>query len=266
MTILDTIIAEKRKEVQQLRGQSFKKLSYEPIDKTFAQQIRSQQTMGIIAEIKRASPSKGMIHADVHPADQAKMYAKHGANAISVLTDTPFFKGTFNDLQDVRQAVHIPILCKDFIIDEIQIDQAEAAGANIILLIAAALSKSELNHLYEYATKRNLEVICEVNNETEMQDVLSIGATLIGINNRDLKTFEVDLQTTNRLAHMINHEDVILIGESGIATPSDVVTLADAGAEVVLVGETFMRASNIEETMTSFQVPLPNHSRQSSCM
>lgn len=265
MTILDTIIAEKRKEVQRLRGQSFERTNYKPLEKTFTQQIKNQQTMGIIAEIKRASPSKGMINADVHPAEQAKMYANYGANAISVLTDTPFFKGTFDDLQAVRQAVNIPILCKDFIIDDIQIDQAEAAGANIILLIAAALSKSELSHLYEYARKRNLEVICEVNNETEMQDVLSIGATLIGINNRDLKTFEVDLQTTNRLAHMVHREDVILIGESGIATPSDVVTLADAGAEAILVGETLMRSKDIHKTMSSFQVELPNHPRQSSC-
>src|SRR5690625_5782692 len=105
MTILDKIIAEKRKEVANLQGQTFERTAYQPLEKTFAQQIKNQQTMGIIAEIKRASPSKGMINADVHPAEQAKMYANYGANAISVLTDTPFFKGTFDDLQAVRQEI-----------------------------------------------------------------------------------------------------------------------------------------------------------------
>lgn len=258
MTILDQIITEKRKEVTTLQGQSFERTSYRPLTKTFTQQIKEQQTMGIIAEIKRASPSKGLINPNVNPVQQAIMYAENGANAISVLTDAPFFKGSFEDLRAVRQAVNLPILCKDFIIDQVQIDQAEAAGANIILLIAAALTNEELTHLYNYATARNLEVICEVNNEIEMSDVLNLGATLIGVNNRDLKTFQVDLQTTKRLAHLINREDVILIGESGIGNQEDVVTLANAGAEVILVGETLMRAKDIGATMRSFQVEMPS--------
>lgn len=264
MTILDKIIAEKRKEVQLLRGQSFERIHYQPLEKTFAQQIKQQHTMGIIAEIKRASPSKGMINAHVNPAEQAALYEKHGANAISVLTDEPFFKGTIDDLRAVRQAVRLPILCKDFIIDEVQIDQAEAAGANIILLIAAALTKDELQRLYDYASALHLEVICEVNNEDEMKNVLAIGATLIGVNNRDLKTFDVDLQTTERLAHLVDREDVILIGESGIANQADVATLANTGAEVILVGETLMRADEIDKTMESFQIELPKKPRHSS--
>lgn len=264
MTILDKIIAEKRKEVANLQGQTFERTAYQPLEKTFAQQIKEQQTMGIIAEIKRASPSKGMINADVDPVKQAKFYEEHGANAISVLTDAPFFKGSIDDLRAVREAVQIPILCKEFIIDTVQIDQAEAAGANIILLIAAALDENEIQHLYHYAKSLNLEVICEVNNEAEMKTVLHLGATLIGINNRDLKTFEVDLQTTSRLGHLVTNEDVILIGESGVSIKEDVKELAEAGAEVILVGETLMRADDVGATMKSFQVPLPNHPRYTS--
>lgn len=257
MTILDDIIKEKRKEVLRLKNKTFAQTPIKPIKKTFTEQIKHKQTMGIIAEIKRASPSKGMINADVDPVEQAKFYEANGANAISILTDAPFFKGSMNDLKAVREAVDLPILCKDFIIDTIQIDQAKAAGANIILLIAAALSKQELVHLYEYATSQNLEVICEVNNETEMETVLKTGAILIGVNNRNLKTFDVDLQNTARLAHLVENEDVILIGESGISTREDVEELANAGAEAILVGETLMRADDVPQTLTSFQVQLP---------
>ena len=261
MTILDKIIIEKRKEVANLQGKTFESTSHSPLDKTFADQISEQKTMGIIAEIKCASPSRGMINADVDPVKQAKFYEEHGANAISVLTDAPFFKGSMDDLRAVREAVQIPILCKDFIIHPIQIDQAKAAGANIILLIAAALNENELQELFQYAKSLNLEVICEVNDETEMKSVLDLGATLIGINNRDLKTFDVDLQTTSRLAHLITNEDVILIGESGISTKADVDEIAEAGAEAILVGETLMRANDVGATLKSFQIPLPNHPR-----
>jgi len=257
MTILDRIIAEKRKEEEQLKKEVFTQGPTKSNIKTFTEQIRSKQTMGIIAEIKRASPSKGMINANVDPVKQATFYEENGANAISILTDAPFFKGSMDDLKAVRKAVNLPILCKDFIIDPIQIDQAKSAGANIILLIAAELSEQELIHLYEYATSENLEVICEVNNEAEMETVLKTGATLIGVNNRDLKTFDVDLQNTARLAHLVDNEDVILIGESGISTKQNVEELANAGAEAILVGETLMRADNVPQTLTSFQVPLP---------
>src|SRR5690625_1731657 len=180
MTILDKIIAEKRKEVASLQGKTFERTAYQPLEKTFAQQIKERKTMGIIAEIKRASPSKGMINADVDPVKQATFYEEHGANAISVLTDAPFFKGSIDDLRAVREAVQIPILCKDFIIDTVQIDQAKAAGANIILLIAAALNENELQELFQYAKSLNLELICEVNDETEMKSVLDFGVILMG--------------------------------------------------------------------------------------
>lgn len=259
MTILDKIIAEKRREVEALKRE---KQAESPtnhvkqIQSTFRDSVMQKSTMSIIAEIKRASPSKGMINAEVDPVRQAKLYAENGAGAISVLTDTPFFKGTMDDLRAVREVVDVPILCKDFMIDQIQIDRAKEAGANIILLIAAALDDSEMNHLYQYAKERNLEILCEVHDEIEMERVLKLGANLIGVNNRNLKTFEVDLATTGRLAKLVTDPEVILVSESGIVTTNDVGFVAEAGARAILVGETFMRSEDLGNTMQSFQVPI----------
>lgn len=161
MTILDDIIAEKEKEVIHLKKDTitYKAPAYD--GPTFREQITNRNTMGMIAEIKRASPSKGMIHSNVDPKAQAIAYEKNGANAISVLTDGPFFKGSMADLTAVREAVQLPILCKDFMIDTIQIDHAKQAGANIILLIAAALSDTVLKELYDHAVQAGLEVLVE---------------------------------------------------------------------------------------------------------
>lgn len=256
MTILDEIIIEKKKEVEQLLNQTFDQVAIDKKVKPFQQIVKDKSTMSVIAEIKRASPSKGMINQNVDPIKQAKIYAENGASAISVLTDTPFFKGSLDDLRAVREIVDIPILCKDFIIDTIQIDRAKAAGANIILLIAAALNESDLKNLYEYALKHDLEVLCEVHNEEEMERILNLSAKIIGINNRDLKTFHVDLDTTARLASMVTDPETILISESGIQTKEDVETVAKAGAKSILVGETLMRANNVAETIHHLQIPL----------
>lgn len=259
MTILDKIIAEKRKEVAILKeGNTFEDVAprREISVPSFYETARNSETMNIIAEIKRASPSKGMINADVDPIQQAQIYAENGVRAISVLTDTPFFKGTMDDLRAVREVVDVPILCKDFIIDEVQIERAKRAGANIILLIAAALTKEEFERLYDYAVERDLEVLCEVNNESEMEQMLDFGAKIIGINNRDLKTFNVDLNTTARLAEFVTDPEIVLVSESGLATPEDVEVVRDAGARAILVGETFMRADDVQSAIRSFQVPL----------
>lgn len=253
-TILDKILVEKEKEVKKLIGQTFKQTAVRKPKKTFKQIIEEQNKMGVIAEIKRASPSKGTINADVDPVQQAITYATNGASAISVLTDYPFFKGSIDDLKTVREVVDIPILCKDFIIDKVQIDRAKAAGANIILLIAAALDDTKLKELYEYAKEQQLEVLCEVHDEEEMERVLTLKPEIVGINNRNLKTFEVDLGTTARLAEMVD-SNTILISESGIQSIEDVETVAKAGARAILVGETLMRAQNVKDTLTDFQVP-----------
>lgn len=257
MTILDKIITEKRKEVAVLKEKEFP-INPELVKKVipFSERIKKQNKLGIISEIKRASPSKGAINTDVDPIKQAILYEKLGASAISILTDKPFFQGSMDDLRAVRNAVDVPILCKDFMIDKIQIDEAKAAGANMILLIAAALDDETMKSLYNYSLENNLEVLCEVHNESEMERVLSLGATIVGINNRDLKTFTVDLKTTERLANMVTDPDTILISESGIQSAQDAEEVKNHGAHAILVGETLMKANDLSETFQSLQVSL----------
>ena len=259
MTILHKIIAEKKKEVAEMKASY--RLQQEPVSPRrkgmkFSDIVRSQDRMSIIAEIKRASPSKGMINDQVDPVVQAKTYAESGVAAISVLTDYPFFKGSMEDLRAVRDVVELPILNKDFIIDPIQIKRAAQAGADMILLIAAALDKVQMEELFAYASECELEVLCEVHNEEEMERALQLDAALIGINNRDLKTFEVDLATTARLANLVKDSKKILISESGIETRAHVEFVRDAGARAILVGETFMRTKQLQQTIRDFQVSL----------
>lgn len=257
MTILDKIIIEKEKEVAALKSQKIDlSLTSDKRVPTFREQISESAKMNIISEIKRSSPSKGPIQMEVDPVAQAKKYESLGAAAISVLTDQPFFNGSMDDLRAVREAVDLPILCKDFMIDKIQIDQAKAAGANIILLIVAALDHEKLTSLYAYANGLDLEVLVEVHNEDEMERALNLDAKIIGINNRDLKTFEVDLETTEALASMVMDPETILVSESGIRTRADVVEVENAGASVILVGETFMRSDDLPATFADLRVPL----------
>lgn len=255
-TILDKIIAEKRNEVLRLKKESTQ-LSFEVSKKpSLFEKLKNSKNLQIISEIKRSSPSKGIINSSVNPANQASQYAKAGAACISVLTDQPFFNGSFNDLKDVTQIVEIPVLCKDFIIDEVQIDFAKAHGASVILLIVAALSKAELSKLYQYATNQGLEILVEVHDEEELKVALEIDAKLIGINNRNLKTFEVDLRHTEKVAKLFPfHENRVLISESGIKDSNDAKFVAEFGASAVLVGETLMRSGDIEGTLHSLQVP-----------
>lgn len=258
MTILDTILTEKRKEVSALKGQHFAAVPGKTVP-SFKETVLKASKMPIIAEIKRASPSKGAIDMAVDPATQAKIYESAGASAISVLTDKAFFQGSMEDLQAVREAVDLPILCKDFIIDAVQLQRAKAAGAQVALLIAAALSDEQLRDLYEEAGALELEVVCEVHNEQELERVLELKPAIVGINNRDLKTFQVDLMTTNKLASISleANPDTIIVSESGIKQRSDVVRVQEAGANAVLIGETLMRSSNLPATFKELQVAFP---------
>ncbi|WP_442594069.1 indole-3-glycerol phosphate synthase TrpC [Neobacillus sp. D3-1R] len=253
-TILDRIIAEKRKEVQDL--QEFAQL---PISSnkeySFIRYLEKANHLGVIAEFKRASPSKGNINIRIEPDKQAKLYEKNGAAAISVLTDSTFFKGSFQDLKAVRDAVDLPILCKDFIIDPIQIEMAKNHGANIILLIAAALSHSDLEKLYQYAKLQNLEVLVEVHDEEDVEKALRVNPRLLGINNRNLKTFEVDLEVTERLLPIIQPTGAFVISESGIFSREDAQRVRDAGAKGILVGEALMRSSNLSLSLKDLMVP-----------
>lgn len=246
-SFLQRILNEKRNEVKALQQEDIPVTTRTPL--SLVQSLKEKAPVGIIAEIKRHSPSKGMLQENVDPVLQAKQYEQAGAAAISVLTDYPFFKGQFADLAAVRTAVNIPILCKDFIIDEVQIKKAKSVGADVILLIVAALSSAQLEQLHNTAIAEGLEVLVEVHDEEELERALAIGANIIGINNRNLSTFVVSLETTVELAKHPALADVMLISESGIVTGEDVLKVQKAGANGILVGETLMRSEDIAETM-----------------
>ncbi|MCA1054469.1 indole-3-glycerol phosphate synthase TrpC [Rossellomorea aquimaris] len=254
-TILQKIIDRKVDEIKELKQVGFHLFhqSTKPTRRLY-DTLKKADRLGVIAEIKRASPSKGDIKVEVDPVQQAKAYERAGAAAISVLTDTPFFKGRMEDLALVRKEVSIPILCKDFILDRVQIDRAKDAGADIILLIVAALDRQALQSLYQYAEEQGLEVLVEVHDESEMKTALELGAKIIGINNRNLKTFEVKLDVTERLARIVSDDEIVLISESGIGSPHDSERVSKAGAHGVLVGETLMRSEDAGETLASLRV------------
>ncbi len=256
-TILDKILKEKEREVLFLQQnyRSPDQLSSQSVP-SITESFRQSSTLNIIAEIKRASPSKGNIDLTIDPVKQAKRYEQLGAAAISVLTDEAFFKGSISDLQAVSKAVSLPILCKDFIIDPIQIERAKDHGATIILLIVAALSKEKLQYLYQYASERELDILVEVHDEEELAIALEIGAEIIGVNNRNLKTFEVDLAVTERLAANITNDKILMISESGLRTREEVNRVKKVGVEGILVGETLMRAPNLQAAFEEFNIPI----------
>lgn len=257
-TILDKIIAKKSETIEKLykRKEELKTIVQSNEKRSLLNKMKKAEALSIIAEFKRASPSKGDINVEKDPTEQAKMYELYGADAISVLTDTPFFKGSYEDLAKARNAVNLPILCKDFIVDKIQIDFAKAYGADLILLIAAALEDEKLHELYVHATKLGLEVLLEVHNEEELDRALKTDASLIGVNNRNLKTFEVTLDTTEKLAAKIKESGRFMVSESGIATFEDILKVTSCGANAVLVGETFMKATDLESKIKEMKVSL----------
>lgn len=255
MTILDKIIEKKKEELA-----SYNKAYSTDHIKPLPFNIQKNKHMSVIAEIKRASPSKGLINPDMDPVKQAKLYEQNGASAISVLTDESFFQGSFEDLKAVSKAVNIPVLCKDFMIHKKQIDRAANAGASIILLIVAALSDEQLTELNQHAKKLGLSVLTEVHNEEELQRALKAEADIIGVNNRNLKTFEVDLKVSEELGKIITAKGLPFISESGIFQASDAEAAARTGASAVLVGESLMKAADTGQLLRSLQVPLTSDS------
>lgn len=253
--ILNQIIQQKQKEVAILKEQNLVQVE-KTNRRSLIKKLQHADEIAIISEFKRASPSKGLINNLAMPAEQAKVYEKCGASAISVLTDSTFFQGSFEDLRAVREAVELPILCKDFIIDPLQIDLAINNGADIILLIVAALSEERLAALYQYAKNYDLDVLVEVHNEKEVEMALKIGAKLIGVNNRDLKTFQVSLAVTENLAERVREAGAYLISESGIHQQQDVERVRNAGANGILVGEALMKSNNIQQSFKDFRIPL----------
>src|SRR5205085_8153195 len=201
---------------------------------------QSDEKLAIIAEVKKASPSAGVIAKSFEPVEIAKNYERAGANAISVLTDVKFFQGSLEHLRNVRGAVSLPLLRKDFIWDRVQLAESAANGADGILLIVAALTQDQLARLVKNTTEYRLDALVEVHTRDELQRALEAGAKIIGINNRNLTTFDVDLATTERLCREVP-DKIVLVSESGIRTAGDVARVKACGVDAVLVGEALMR-------------------------
>ncbi|MEN8139716.1 MAG: indole-3-glycerol phosphate synthase TrpC [Thermodesulfobacteriota bacterium] len=240
--ILDTIVAEKKLEVAALRRRGIVPPAGEEVDppRGFQHALTSYEGVALIAEAKKASPSKGVICPDFHPAEIAKRYAAEGAQCMSVLTDEKFFQGHLDYLSLVRRTVDLPVLRKEFIIDTIQIEEARAHGADAVLLIAAILSEAQLAEFLAASREYGMDSLVEVHDEEELAMALAVESPLIGINNRNLNTFEVSLETTFRLRRQVPAH-IPLVSESGIRTNDDIKAMAAARISAVLVGETLMR-------------------------
>ena len=255
--ILEKIVWEKDREVETARqrmplDQLKSKVAQLPAPRDFLAALRQAAVKpAVIAEVKKASPSKGVIREDFDPVAIAKAYAAGGASCLSVLTDKQFFQGGFEVLVDVRAAVDVPLLCKDFILTPYQLYQARAAGADAALLIAAILTDQDLSYLSKVAATLGLTVLVEVHDSEELERVLNLGGfPLIGINNRDLTSFDTDLATTETLTatfgDRLAEQGALLVSESGLFTRSDLDRVQRAGAGAVLVGEALMRQENVE--------------------
>lgn len=249
--ILRKILARKAEEIAERVGrlplaELRKRAQAAPAPRGFLPAIRRRLAAGraaIIAEIKKASPSKGVLRADFRPGEIAKSYERHGATCLSVLTDEDFFQGSDAYLQEARAACALPVLRKDFTMGAYQVYEARALGADAILLIVAALEDDRMHELTALATELGMDVLVEVHDERELGRALALDTPLIGINNRDLRTFSTSLQTTTALLGKIPRDRVV-VTESGIHTPADVALLRAQGVHVFLVGEAFMKAAD----------------------
>jgi len=247
--VLDRIVAHKRDEVAEARRARTQEmltaeLGSAPAPRDFLSALRAHAPIGLIAEVKRASPSAGLIRDDFDPVAIAQTYAAHGAACISVLTDEQFFQGSLEDLRRVRAAVDLPILRKDFILDRYQVLEARIAGADCILLIAECLTDAELRDLHDYAGSLGLQTLIELYEPENLDRVLALSPPLLGVNNRNLKTMVTDIEHSLRLRARIP-EHVFPVSESGIRRYADVRRLQEAGIRGILVGESLMRASDI---------------------
>jgi indole-3-glycerol phosphate synthase len=251
---LESIVAATRQRLFQRRHsvdlRSLERAAERHVPRGFRRQLEraSQGGIAVIAELKKASPSKGLIRADFQPALLALELEQAGAAALSVLTDGQFFQGSLEYLREASAATSIPCLRKDFIVDEFQIVEARANSADAVLLIVAALCQKELVSLTESARSHNLDVLCEAHDEHELQRAIDAGCDLIGINSRNLRTFEVDLETTFRLAEKVP-ASCVRVAESGIQSGADIARLRSAGYQAFLIGESLMKAKHPGEAL-----------------
>jgi indole-3-glycerol phosphate synthase len=248
-TVLDKIVAAKRREIADCRVRTSetelrRKLADAPPPRDFFAALAAPGPIRLIAEVKKASPSAGVIRSDFDPVAIAKIYEEHGASCLSVLTDEPFFQGRLEYLEAVRAEVAIPVLRKDFILDSYQLLEARAAGADAVLLIAECLDDCNLRKLHNEAIELGMTPLVELYDPENLDRVLEAGATLVGVNNRDLRTFRVDLEHTLRLRPRVP-DHCVMVSESGVKTHADVQRLEAAGVDAILVGESLMRQPNI---------------------
>jgi len=259
---LDEIVAATRRKVAETkRTADLRKLErragqHAPRGFRRALAEKSKDGIAVIAELKKASPSKGLIRTDFCPADFARELEAAGAAALSVLTDEEFFQGSLGNLREASAAVNIPCLRKDFIVDEFQLLEARANCADAVLLIVAVLSQSELGSLAKAARAHGLDVLCEAHDEEELQRALDAGCDLIGVNTRNLRTFKVDIETAFRLSEKFP-ANVLRVAESGIKSGSDIARLRDAGYHAFLIGESLMRAESPGSELRRFLGGIP---------
>ncbi|GAB4509144.1 MAG: indole-3-glycerol phosphate synthase TrpC [Anaerolineae bacterium] len=261
-TYLDKILAHKVEEVAAQRAQvplAALEAQLAMVDAPRIPNLR-RDTVTLIAEVKKASPSKGVLIEDFDPVVLGTAYAENGAAAISVLTDAQFFQGHLEHMRAVRTAVNVPVLRKDFVLEAYQVVEGRAAGADMMLLIAAALDDAQLHDLHQTMTELGMTPLVEVHDEVETERALKLGAALIGVNNRDLRTFEVDLDTTTRLARLMP-ETVTLVAESGIQSAGDVRRMGEVGAHAVLVGEALVKSGELGAAVRAFSSQPREHAR-----
>lgn len=242
--ILDEILDSKREEVRELRRRGeallLRRLQEAPPVRSFRGALDGGDAVAVIAEFKRRSPSAGELAGDADPVEVAEAYGRGGAAALSVLTDEPYFGGRLEDLRAAREASGLPVLRKDFVIDPLQVLEGRAAGADAVLLIVRALSGAQLEELLAAAREVGVDALVEVHDADELETALSSGAAVIGVNARDLSTFEIDLERSEELVGRIP-SDRVAVAESGVEGPEDVERMGRAGADAVLVGSTLMR-------------------------
>ena len=260
--ILEKIVWHKQQEITQMHrnlplAELQDRVSNAPSPRDFPlalQQSSSQPSL--IAEVKKASPSKGIIRADFDPVEIAQAYERGRAACLSVLTDRKFFQGSFDNLVAIRQRVELPLLCKEFIIDPYQIYLARVAGADAVLLIAAILSDQQLQEFLQVIQNLGMNALVEVHTLAELDRVLALsGVRLVGVNNRNLENFTVDLGTTQQLLterrEQLHNLDITLVSESGLYTPADLALVAEAGARTVLIGESLVKQTDLEQAVSS---------------